>query len=164
MTAAPSAAAAGPRLAVLDALRGLSVLAMIHQHVGIWLWRGPDPGMDRFDYPGLVLLNTMVVMGAPMFYALSGVGTALLCGRTRPGLDAVLVRRGAMLWGYGLLVNLLTPSWFSWGSFFALHLMGVAIASAPLWRRLPDAAILAAAAVVLAATPLVQSWLELPPS
>ena len=151
------------RHAILDALRGLAVLAMIHQHVGIWLWRGPDEGKTNFDYPGLVALNVCVVMGLPLFFALSGVGTAMLArNANRPGLDAQLVRRGVVLMGFGLLVNLATPSWFSWGSFFALHLMGLSIALAPVWRRLSDRGLLLTAAAILLATPLVQAWLELP--
>lgn len=153
-----------PRLAVLDALRGLAVLAMIHQHVGIWLWRGPDEGLTRYDYPGLVALNVVVVIGAPLFFALSGVGVAMLARNPdRPGLDGQLVRRGGVLIGFGVLVNLATPSWFSWGSFFALHLMGLSIALGPLWRRLSDRGLLAVAFAILAITPFVQGWLELPP-
>ncbi len=154
----------GPgRLALLDALRGLSVFAMIEQHLGIWLWRGPDPGMTRLDYPVLVAFNAGSAIGAPMFYALSGAGTALLLQRTSgPGTDAMLVRRGALLYAFGVLVNLLTPSWFSWGSFFALHMMGVGIMLAPIWRRISDRALLVVTAAILAATPFVAAWLELP--
>jgi uncharacterized membrane protein len=151
------------RLSTLDALRGLSVFAMIEQHVGIWLWEGPALGKTELDYPGLVAFNVGSAIGAPMFYVLAGVGTALLCQRaTRPSLDASLVRRGLMLYGFGVLVNLLTPSWFSWGSFFALHMMGVGIMLAPLWRRLSDRTLLVLTALILAATPLAQGWLETP--
>ena len=153
------------RLTTLDALRGLSVFAMIEQHVGIWLWRGPDPGMTRLDYPGLVAFNAGSAIGAPMFYVLSGVGTALLCARARGSdreLDAGLVRRGLVLYGFGVLVNLLTPSWFSWGSFFALHMMGVGIMLAPLWRRMSDGALLGLVVLVLAATPFVQAFVGTP--
>jgi uncharacterized membrane protein len=151
------------RLAMLDALRGAAVMAMIHQHVSIWLWRGPDPGLDNLDYPALVALNVVVVPGAPLFFALSGIGTTMLArDPDRPGLDAQLVRRGLVLLGFGLLVNLVTPSWFSWGSFFALHLMGLSIALAVVWRRLPDRALLGTAFAILAATPFVQAWLDLP--
>ena len=104
-------------------------------------------------------------IGAPMFYVLSGVGTALLCSRTRRSareLDAALVRRGLVLYGFGMLVNLLTPSWFSWGSFFALHMMGVGIMLAPLWRRMSSGALLGVVELVLAATPLVQAWVDTP--
>ncbi len=156
---------AARRLTTLDALRGLSVFAMIEQHVGIWLWRGPDPGLTRLDYPGLVAFNAGSAIGAPMFYVLSGVGTALLCARTRGTareLDGALVRRGLALYGFGMLVNLLTPSWFSWGSFFALHMMGVGIMLAPLWRRMSSGALLGVVAIVLAATPLVQAWVDTP--
>lgn len=151
------------RLAMLDALRGAAVMAMIHQHVSIWLWRGPDEGLTNLDYPALVALNVVVVPGAPLFFALSGIGTTMLARNPdRPGLDAQLVRRGLVLMGFGLLVNLATPSWFSWGSFFALHLMGLSIMLAPLWRRLGDRSLLLAAAAILAATPFVQAWLDLP--
>jgi uncharacterized membrane protein len=119
--------------------------------------------MTRLDYPALVAFNAGSAIGAPMFYALSGLGTALLCAHSRRAdLDVVLVRRGLVLYGFGIAVNLLTPSWFSWGSFFALHMMGVGIALAPLWRRLPDRALLLVAAVLLAGTPLLQGWLETP--
>jgi uncharacterized membrane protein len=153
------------RLTTLDALRGLSVFAMIEQHVGIWLWRGPDPGMTRLDYPGLVAFNAGSAIGAPMFYVLAGVGTALLCLRSRASaaeLDAELFRRGLGLYGFGVLVNLATPSWFSWGSFFALHMMGVGMMLAPLWRRMGDAALLGLVALVLGATPLVQALVDTP--
>lgn len=151
------------RLTTLDALRGLSVFAMIEQHVGIWLWEGPAPGKTELDYPALVAFNAGSAIGAPMFYVLAGVGTAFLCRHaTRQGLDGALVRRGLMLYGFGLLVNLLTPSWFSWGSFFALHMMAVGIMSAPLWRRLSDRTLLLLAALILAATPFGQAWLETP--
>jgi uncharacterized membrane protein len=136
---------------------------MIEQHVGIWLWEGPAPGKTELDYPGLVMFNVGSAIGAPMFYVLAGVGTALLCMHARrPDLDASLLRRGLMLYGFGLLVNLLTPSWFSWGSFFALHMMGVGIMLAPLWRRLPDGALLLVAACFLAGTPIAQAWLGTP--
>jgi len=154
---------ASRRLTTLDALRGCSVFAMIHQHVGIWLWQGPDPGKTNLDYPVLVSLNAGVAIGAPLFFALSGAGTALLCVHARgAGLDAVLVRRGAMLWAFGLLVNLLTPSWFSWGSFFALHMMGVGIALAPLWRRLSDRSLLAIGGTILFLTPIAQALVDTP--
>jgi uncharacterized membrane protein len=32
------------RVLFLDALRGLAVLLMMEQHLGVWLWRGPSPG------------------------------------------------------------------------------------------------------------------------
>jgi uncharacterized membrane protein len=155
--------AASSRLTTLDALRGLAVFAMIEQHVGIWLWKGPELGMSRMDYPGLVAFNAGSAIGAPIFFALAGAGTAMLCHRRPgPGLDASLVRRGLLLYAFGLFVNLATPSWFSWGSFFALHMMGVGVALAPLWRRISDRALVGLALAILFVTPLVQWWLQTP--
>lgn len=136
---------------------------MIEQHVGIWLWEGPAPGLSRLDYPGLVAFNAGSAIGAPIFFALAGAGTAMLCHRRPgPGLDGILVRRGLLLYAFGIAVNLATPSWFSWGSFFALHMMGVGVALAPLWRRMSDRGLLGLMALVLALTPLVQYWLQTP--
>lgn len=123
------------RRTTLDAMRGVAVLLMIEQHVGVWLWRGPDPGTIRADYPFLVAFNAIGGYGAPLFIGLAGLGSALMCAANKPNVDQVLVRRGVALMGFGLLLNLITPSWFSWGSWFALHLMGFSMALAPLWRR-----------------------------
>src|SRR5690606_7166525 len=65
-------------------------------------------------------------------------------------------------YAFGIAVNLATPSWFSWGSFFALHMMGVGVALAPLWRRISDRWLVAISLGMLALTPLVQWWLETP--
>ena len=151
------------RLASLDALRGLAVLMMIWQHLGVWLWQGPQRGERLADYKYLMVFNASGGFGAPLFFILAGAGTALLCQRVRPELDGILVRRGIGLWGFGMLVNLVTPSWFTWGSFFALQLMGVGIALGPLWRRATDRQLLAIAAAILVLTPLVQAWLHTPP-
>jgi uncharacterized membrane protein len=64
--------------------------------------------------------------------------------------------------GFGYVMNLLTPSWFSWGSFFALHLIGFGMLLAPLWRRLGVRGVLAVMLCVIAVTPLVQAWLDTP--
>ncbi len=145
-------------------MRGVAVLLMIEQHVGIWLWRGPDAGLTRFDYPGLVAFNAIGGYGAPLFIGLAGVGSALMCAADKPGVDRILVRRGLGLMAFGLLLNLLAPSWFSWGSWFALHLMGFSMALAPAWRRMSDRGLLLAMVAVMAATPLVQEWLQTPDS
>lgn len=135
---------------------------MIEQHVGIWLWRGPDRGKTLFDYPLHVGFNALGGMAAPLFVTLAGVGSALFVAAGRPGTDTTLVRRGLVLMGFGLLLNLLTPSWFSWGSWFVLHMMGFAMALAPLWRRISSRGLLVACVVVLVATVLVQDWLQTP--
>lgn len=150
------------RLLALDALRGIAVFLMIEQHVGIWLWHGPAPGQGTLDYPLLVGFNALGGMAAPLFVSLAGVGSALMSAKNAPRTDVLLVRRGLVLMLFGLALNFLTPSWFSWGSWFVLHMMGFAMALAPLWRRLPTPALLVGCGVVLATTVAVQLWLPTP--
>jgi uncharacterized membrane protein len=63
---------------------------------------------------------------------------------------------------FGFLLNVVTPRWFSWGSWFVLHTMGFAMALAPLWRRVSTRALVGATVLVLAATPFIQTWLDTP--
>lgn len=160
--AVPTPAAKPRRLLALDALRGIAVFLMIEQHVGIWLWQGPGPGERQLDYPVLVGFNALGGMAAPLFVSLAGMGSALFVAAGRPRTDVTLVRRGLVLMLFGLALNLMTPSWFSLGSWFVLHMMGFAMALAPLWRRLSTPALLAACAAVLLATVAVQLWLATP--
>jgi uncharacterized membrane protein len=172
----PDTVAKGPdaplrgRLLGLDALRGLAVFLMMEQHMGVWLYR-PPRGASMLSKPILVGFNALGGMAAPLFVTLAGVGSSLLIHKhlktaPRPPrgapLDATLVLRGLALMLFGALLNLLTPSWFSPGSWFVLHMMGAAIASAPLWRRLPNAALLGLAAATLLATVAIQNWLGTP--
>lgn len=159
------------RLYALDALRGIAVFLMIEQHVGIWLWQGPGPGQTRGDFPVLVGFNALGGMAAPLFVSLAGVGSALFCAAARPRTDITLVRRGLVLMLFGLALNVMTPNWFAdehttgwfrWGAWFVLHMMGFAMALAPLWRRLPTWALLAGCGVVLGGTVAVQLWLPTP--
>ncbi len=152
------------RIYGLDALRGIAVFLMIEQHVGIWLWHGPNraAGEKIFDYPFLVGFNALGGGAAPLFVTLAGVGSALFVAAARPRTDSTLVRRGVTLMGFGLALNLLTPSWFSWGSWFVLHMMGFAMALAPVWRRMSTRALLTLCAVVLFAAVGVQEWLNTP--
>lgn len=146
----------------LDALRGVAVFLMIEQHVGIWMWRGPDPGTSLFDYPVLVAFNALGGLAAPLFVTLAGLGSGLMCSSPREGLDGTLVRRGVVLMGFGFVLNLLSPSWFSWGSWFVLHMMGFALATTPLWRRISTVGLLIGCFGIFAATVAIQTWLDTP--
>ena len=153
------------RIYGLDALRGLAVFLMIEQHVGIWLWRGPNraAGETLFeDHIGLVSFNALGGGAAPLFVTLAGVGSALFVAANRPGTDATLTKRGIVLMGFGFALSWLTPSWFSMGSWFVLHMMGFAMALAPVWRRMSTPAILTLCGVVLCAAVGMQELLKTP--
>lgn len=161
------------RRLALDFLRGLAVFLMIEQHVGIWVWEGPAPGMKQVDYPLLVGFNALGGMAAPLFVTLAGCGSAMFIAANRPKTDQTLVRRGLVLMGFGLALNLTMqglgmvidandPGWFSWGSWFVLHMMGFAMALAPIWRRLSNTALFGVCAAVLVTTVVVRVWLDTP--
>jgi uncharacterized membrane protein len=150
------------RLTNLDALRGIAVLLMIEQHVGIWLWRGPGRGETYADYSLLVGFNAFGGFGGPLFFLLAGAGSALLAARGAAGTDMRLFKRGMLVLLLGYAMNFASPSWFSWGSWFALHLMGFGIATSFLWRRLSDAELLLVVVVLMLGAPLMQGFLQTP--
>jgi uncharacterized membrane protein len=160
---ATTAATAKGRLHGLDALRGLAVFLMIEQHMGVWLWQGRRMGALAIEHWPLIAFNALGGGAAPMFITLAGVGTSLmLVHRDGPGTDALLVRRGLVLIGFGLFLNLITPSWFSWGSWFVLHLMGFAMALAPVWRRMSDRSLVVLAVLVAVGAIALQMALDTP--
>ncbi len=149
---------AGARLLSLDALRGLAVFLMMEQHMGVWLYAsGPREAVSSL----LVGFNALGGAAAPLFITLAGVGTSLSLRRPGRG-DGLLLRRGLVVLGFGYLLNLLVPSWFTIRSWFVLHMMGVAMATAPLWRRISSRGLLGIAALVIAAAAPLQIWLSTP--
>jgi len=164
--AAPDPSPARKRLLGLDALRGIAVFLMIEQHLGVWLWRGLQPGESMVrDHLPLLVFNALGGGAAPAFVTLAGIGSSLLVSsRLRRGQDPdlTLVRRGLVVLGFGYLLSFMTPSWFSAQSWFVLHLMGLGMLTTPVLRRLPTAALLGLALAVLAATGFVQHALSTP--
>ncbi len=153
------------RIDSFDLLRGVAVLLMMEQHLGVWLWRGPAPGHRITDYPVLLGINILGGGAAPAFLMLAGVGAALFLGRAeRSSLRAarrVLGTRGVTILLFGYLLSLLTPSWFTLRSWYVLHLIGLSQLVIALFGR--RGVLLATVCVaVLAATPWVQGLLGTP--
>ncbi len=140
----------------IDALRGLAVLLMMTQHVTYWLCGLPS---------GNWLVRVTGAMGglaAPIFVTLAGVGATLTAER-HSECDRLFIIRGLMVVGFGFLLNVLTPHWFSPQSWYVLHMIGTALVIAPLVRRASNPLLLAAILVVIVATILIQIGLETPP-
>lgn len=154
------------RLLGLDALRGIAVFLMIEQHLGVWLWRGLNPGESMVgDHLGLLIFNALGGGAAPAFVTLAGIGSSLLVHKRAAAgnqLDLTLAKRGLAVIGFGYLLSFLTPSWFSVHTWFVLHLMGFGMLLTPALRRLPSAALLGLGLAVLLLTGWVQASLHVP--
>ncbi len=145
------------RLVSVDALRGLAAVLMVQQHLGIWMVNPYSYGTTlRTIFAGI---NMTGGAAAPLFITLAGVGSAL---GERGGKPRVTTLRGALLVVYGVLLNLMVPSWFSLWSFYVLHLLGVWLIVAPAILRLRGASIPLLATLVLAGAVLGQSLAETP--
>ena len=145
------------RLLGLDALRGIAVFLMIEQHLGVWLPKAAPGGPPT----GLVVFNALGGGAAPAFVTLAGIGSSLLASkRERP--DRTLVLRGLAVMGFGYLLSFLTPSWFSWQTWFVLHLMGFGMLLTPALRRLPTGAVLGLGVAVLLVTGFIQAEIGVP--
>lgn len=119
------------RILAIDALRGIAVLLMIEQHLGVWLWRGPFNHETILDYPGLIALNALGGLAAPLFISLAAMGSVFYANRT-PDSSMVFFKRGLLLLGVGYAFNGLVSTWFSMQSWFILHLLGVGLMITPL--------------------------------
>jgi uncharacterized membrane protein len=139
----------------LDWLRGLAVILMLNQHLGMWLcdWRHATGPSARI----LLLLNGTGGLAAPLFIFLSGIGAGLAASSA---LASPV--RGAVLVAIGYLLNLLVPSWFSPASFYALHLIGFWLLVAPWFRRRSVAALAGWVVATLLVSAAGQAWLKTP--
>jgi uncharacterized membrane protein len=138
-------------------LRGLAVVLMVEQHLGIWL-----TAVHRVRGGLLPLVMGFNMLGgaaAPLFVFLAGVSAALATQLS----GAAFVRRALALGLCGFLLNLACPSWFSPGSFYVLHLIACFWLLAPSLRRLRAGWLLAPFVLVLLLTLAAQTWLKTPP-
>ena len=146
------------RLTGIDALRGLAVLLMIEQHLGVWLW---DHNGSMFDYPFFLCLNGLGGFAAPVFITLAGLGVSFIEDRHGRADLRLMVRGGGVLF-FGYCLNFATPNWFSPGSWYVLHMIGAALIVSPLFKRLPSKGIIIIFAAVIIATVFLQNAFETP--
>ena len=146
------------RLESIDALRGLAVLLMIEQHLGVWLWKEYH---KLFDHTFMLCFNGLGGFSAPVFITIAGLGCSLLHYR-HENTDRTLILRGLVIIFFGYLLNILTPSWFSSGSWYVLQMIGLALILSPFFRRLPSPVLIFLFFAVLVATVCIQNSLDTP--
>lgn len=149
----------------IDALRGVAVILMVSQHLIAWLWNAPPLPAYALarDHPILMGLNMLGYLSAPLFIVLAGAGATMFLGRHRSSAaDTVLVWRGAYVLGLGYVLNLAVPGWFTPGSWYVLHLIGLCLLMAPAVARLETRWLTGLAVGVLVAAVTAQSLLDTP--
>lgn len=139
----------------IDALRGGAVFFMIAQHVTYWIC---SPSKSK---PLMLLTWALGGMAAPIFFTLAGLGAAFMF-HNRGASDRTMIIRGLMIIAYGYLLNALAPHWFNPESWFVLHMIGFAILTAPLLRRMPTHVLMALFWGVLVVTIILQTTLDSP--
>ena len=152
MTAGPSP----PRIAAIDALRGLVMLLMLVDHVREFFFlhaQVRDPMDLAVTSPGLAATRLTAHLCAPVFLLLTGLSASLYAGRHGPGAASrFLLTRGLFLIALELtLVNLawtrsLLPPVLYLQVIWAIGLSMIALAGL---IRLPRPALVAVALVVM---------------
>lgn len=150
------------RLYGIDALRGMAVCAMLTQHMGVWLVNARINPRSMFpDHPIYTVLQGLSGAFVAVWLILPGFGLAYSLSN-KEGANIKEVVRGLSIMGFGYAMNFLTPSWFTWGSWFALHQIGFMMVMAPLVKNLNTKTLFALIGVVLAVTFVMQTWLQTP--
>lgn len=150
------------RLYGIDALRGLAVCAMLTQHLGIWLLNSRvSPRSMMADHPIYVFSQGLSGAFVTVWLILPGFGLAYSLS-SRKGTEAKMIVRGLSIMGIGYLMNFLTPSWFTWGSWFALHQIGFMMVLAPVLIKLKSRDLMILIGAILAVTVIMQTALHTP--
>lgn len=149
------------RITGLDLLRGIAVILMVQQHTGFWFWNNQGSMSSSMnDYPFMVIVNGLGGMAAPLFITLAGIGAALMLSA---GASAkTMLKRGAVIILFGYLLNILTPAWFSPGSWYVLHLIGSGLIIAPLFIKGSSRLLFVISLICIAASAVLLTYFDLP--
>jgi uncharacterized membrane protein len=148
------------RIAGLDILRGIAVILMVQQHTGFWFWNNKGSmAASMGEYPLMVIINGLGGLAAPLFILLAGTGSALFA--SAGAKPAIFIKRGIIILIFGYILNFLTPSWFSPGSWYVLHLIGAGLILIPLLLKVPDKVLFIITGAIIAATPLLLAFFNL---
>lgn len=150
------------RYEYLDFAKGLAVIFMVVQHIGIWMWKMPWSKVMA-DFKGhsiYITLNTLSGLSAPIFLFSAGAGAFLLMEKYTD--NRKIIKRGLIILLLGYIHNLTITYWFNYGSWYVLHLIGFSFLLAPLLRKLKKKTVVLIAIGILLLTYLIQTGLETP--
>lgn len=151
------------RIHQLDALRGFAVILMVQQHLISWLWEKNwvSYSITFPEYPVMLSLNFLGNFAAPFFLILAGTGSAILSEKSVIKKNE-FIKRGLFIIFSGYLLNILSPHWFSPGSWYILHTIGIGMILSPLFVKLKISYLISLSICIIAAAPLIQTILNTP--
>ncbi len=120
------------RLAFIDFIKGLAVIFMMFQHLGIWFWDIPWDKITNIltDFPLYMAVNATGGFSAPAFIVCAGFGAFYFNEKFNSKLK--FIKRGMVLLVFGYMMNFLVPSWFTPGSWYVLQLLGFCMIISPV--------------------------------
>jgi len=151
------------RIPYIDSLRGLAVIFMVQQHLLSWLWNKTwySYSLSFNEHPIALSLNFFGNFAAPLFLLIAGTGACSMW--EHPGVTTVsYLKRGLFILLCGYFLNLATPHWFSIGSWYILHTIGISLVIAPLLFLVGTRLLLLIMSVLLILPAFIQTWLSIP--
>lgn len=124
------------RLHYIDFIKGLAVIFMVFQHLGVWFWDIPWDRVTNLltDFPVYMAFNATGGFSAPAFVLGAGIGSYFF--HRKYNSNVKLIQRGILLLLFGQIMNALVPLWFTPGSWYVLHLIGFCLIVSPLILKL----------------------------
>lgn len=120
------------RINYIDFIKGAAVIFMMFQHLGVWFWKIPWNQINNLfiDHPIYMATNALGGFSAPAFITCAGFGAYYFMEKYNSSKAIIL--RGVFLIICGYLLNLAVPIWFTYGSWYVLHLIGFCLILSPL--------------------------------
>ncbi len=146
----------------LDFAKGLAVIFMVVQHIGIWMWKMPWSKIVT-DFSGnsiYIILNTLSGLSAPIFLFSAGAGAYLLMNKYPD--NSKIIKRGIFILLLGYIHNFTISYWFNSGSWYVLHLIGFSFLLVPLLRKMKKSTIIFIMIGLVLLTYLIQTGLNTP--
>lgn len=146
----------------LDFAKGLAVIFMVVQHIGIWMWELPwSKIIANFKGNSIyIILNTFSGISAPIFLFSAGAGAYLLMDKYED--NSKIIKRGIFILVLGYIHNFTITYWFNYGSWYVLHLIGFSFLFVPLLRKTKRSTIILLMLGIVFLTYLIQTGLNTP--